>query len=448
MTRTDPATAPRPTMKRVALASYTGTAIEFYDFYIYGTAAALVFPKIFFPALGETAGTVASFATFGVAFIARPIGGAVFGHFGDRLGRKRTLVATLLIMGLATLGVGLLPSAASIGIAAPIILVLLRLLQGFAVGGEWAGAALLTAEYAPPKSRGAYGMATQLGPSTAFVASSLTFLITNVTLGDDSEAFIEWGWRVPFLFSAVLVIIGLYVRVSIDETPAFKADVQRASTPLPAPFFDLMKNQWKRVLLGTGAMTGVFASFFLSATYMMSYGTMQLGHNRTEVLTVGIIGGAAMAVTTVISAILCDAWGRRKLILIGMGLSVAWALVLFPLVDTGSVFAFGFGVSVMFLLLGIAYGPVGSFLPELFETRYRYTGAALSFNLAGVVGGAVPPLVAGALVASFGSIAVGVLLSGLVFLSVVSVALLRDRPQTSLTDTHPVEPTAVDEAPR
>jgi len=211
-------------VRRVAIASCIGTTIEFYDFFIYGTAAALVFPTVFFPALGATAGTVASFATFAVAFIARPVGAMLFGHFGDRIGRKKTLISTLLLMGISTLLIGLLPGAATIGVAAPIILVLLRFGQGFAVGGEWAGATLLTAEYAPPGKRGLYAMFPQLGPAIAFVLSSSTFLITGAVLGDTNQAFLDYGWRIPFLFSIVLVGIGLYMRLAIEETPVFKAE--------------------------------------------------------------------------------------------------------------------------------------------------------------------------------------------------------------------------------
>ena len=222
-TASSPGHTPPVPLRRVAVASCAGTTIEFYDFFIYGTAAALVFPKVFFPALGATAGTVASFATFAVAFFARPVGAILFGHYGDRIGRKRTLISTLLLMGIATVLIGLLPGAATIGVAAPIILVLLRFAQGFAVGGEWAGATLLTAEYAPKGKRGLYGVFPQLGPAIAFALSSGTFLITGLVMGDTDEAFLNYGWRIPFLLSILLVGVGLYVRLSIEETPAFRA---------------------------------------------------------------------------------------------------------------------------------------------------------------------------------------------------------------------------------
>jgi len=244
-----------PSMKRVAMASFVGSAIEYYDFYIYGTAAALVFPKVFFPHLGVTMATVASMATFAAAFLSRPIGAAFFGHFGDRLGRKSTLIATLSIMGLSTVMVGLVPGAATIGMAAPLILLTLRLLQGFAVGGEWAGAALLSAEYAPATSRGRYGMFTQMGVGSGLVMSSLLFLIVNKTIGESSAAFMHWGWRIPFLFSAVLIVIALYVRMNVAETPVFAAQKTRDGASV-TPMAALFKNQRREVLLAAGSMIG------------------------------------------------------------------------------------------------------------------------------------------------------------------------------------------------
>ena len=257
-------------MKRVALASFVGSAIEYYDFYIYGTAAALVFPKVFFPHLGTTMATVASMATFAAAFLSRPLGAAFFGHFGDRLGRKSTLIATLSIMGLSTVMVGLVPGAATIGMAAPLILLTLRLVQGFAVGGEWAGAALLSAEYAPAKARGRYGMFTQMGVGSGLVMSSLLFLIVNQTIGESSRAFIEWGWRIPFLFSAVLIAIALYVRLSVAETPVFAAQKARETAPVK-PLAALFANQRREVILATGCMIGFFTLGYMANAYFMSY---------------------------------------------------------------------------------------------------------------------------------------------------------------------------------
>ncbi|MCK0093766.1 MHS family MFS transporter [Rhodococcus sp. F64268] len=422
-----------PGIRRVAIASCIGTTIEFYDFFIYGTAAALVFPTVFFPALGATAGTVASFATFAVAFVARPVGAMLFGHFGDRIGRKKTLVSTLLLMGIATLLIGLLPGADTIGVAAPVILVLLRFAQGFAVGGEWAGATLLTAEYAPPGKRGLYAMFPQLGPALAFILSCSTFLITGAVLGDANDAFLTWGWRVPFLFSIVLVGIGLYMRLAIEETPVFQANQAKAKTDpelRTLPFLDAWRFQTKEILLSAGALATLFAFFYMGTAFLTSYGTSTLGFSRPFVLVVGIIAAIVFGVAIIVSALYSDRIGRRKVIMISCGLAVVWALALFPLLDSGSPVAFVIGVCITLAIFGIAYGPCGALLPEMFQTRYRYTGAGLGYNLAGVLGGAIPPLLAAPLAASFGSIAIGIMLAGLAVLSFVCTAALvetRDR---------------------
>ncbi|MGP3919226.1 MFS transporter [Nonomuraea sp. 10N515B] len=417
-------------LRRVAIASCAGTTIEFYDFFIYGTAAALVFPKVFFPALGPAAGTVASFATFAVAFFARPVGAILFGHYGDRLGRKRTLISTLLLMGIATVLIGLLPSAETIGVAAPIILVLLRIAQGFAVGGEWAGATLLAAEYAPKDKRGLYGVFPQLGPAFAFALSSATFLTTSLVMGDSDEAFLAYGWRIPFLLSILLVGVGLYVRLSIEETPAFKAAQAAvpAQQPRRLPFLEALRSQPREVLLSAGSLTMLFTFFYMGTAYLTSYGTnpQGAGLSRPVVLSIGIAAAVAFGIATVLAGVLSDRYGRRKVIMAACAVGIVWGLALFPLVDTGASVAFAAGLAVTLLIVGIAYGPAGSFLPELFAPRHRYTGAGLGYNIAGVLGGAVPPLLAPGLSASFGGIGIGVMLSALAVLSLVCTFALTE----------------------
>lgn len=410
-------------MRRVATASFVGTAIEYYDFYIYGTAAALVFPHVFFPNQSPTTATIASFATFAVAFVSRPLGAAFFGHFGDRIGRKRTLVATLLITGMSTVAVGLVPSAESIGAAAPLILLTLRLIQGFAVGGEWAGSALLSAEYAPRHRRGMYGMFTQLGVGAGLVLTNVVFLAVNTTIGEKSPTFMSWGWRVPFLFSAVLVAVALYVRLSVAETPVFAAEKLRDNVSR-APLGQLFRHQARQVALATGVMLAIFGFSFMGGTYLMGYANTELGHPRELILTVGVIGGVAMMAMTAVTATLCDRVGRRRLVLLGFALGLPWSFAVLPLLDTGSALGFAAGITGTYAVLGVSYGPLASFIPEIFATRYRYSGAGLAFNLGGIIGGAVPPLVSGALLAAFGSWAIGLLMGALTLASLVSAYLL------------------------
>jgi MFS family permease len=303
-------------MKRIAVACLVGSTIEFYDFYIYATAAALVFPTVFFPHLSPAMATTASMGTFAAAFLSRPLGAAVFGHFGDRLGRKKTLVATLLIMALSTVTVGLVPSAAAIGVAAPLILTCLRLLQGFALGGEWAGSALLSAEYAPAAKRGRYGMFTQVGGPTGAVLASLTFLGVNYTIGEHSPAFMQWGWRLPFLLSVALIGVGLYVRLNIAETPVF-AEEKTCNLVAKVPLAELLRLQRREVALAAGSVIGCFTFAFMVGTYLATYAHTSVGYSRNVVLVVGVLGGLAFIVSIAFSATLCDRIGRRRMMLIG-----------------------------------------------------------------------------------------------------------------------------------
>ncbi|MGQ5691896.1 MFS transporter [Rhodococcus erythropolis] len=408
-------------MKRVSFASFVGSAIEYYDFYIYGIAAALVFPHVFFPDLSPTVATISSFATFAVAFVVRPVGSAFFGHFGDRIGRKKTLVATLLIMGLSTTAIGLIPSAETIGAAAPITLVFLRALQGFAVGGEWSGAALLTTEYAPDHKRGLYGMFPQIGVGTGLILSSSAFLLVSTVVDPTSDAFLSWAWRLPFIFSIVLVGIALYMRLNIEETPVFRnKKVLVAKSPLK----QLVREQPKQTFLAAGSMMSIFTFTFMGGTYLTGYGRTELGHSYSLVLVANVAGGLAMVVFCALSAMLCDRHGRRSIILIGFTLGVPWAFAVLPVLDSGSPALFILGIAVTFAVLGISYGPMASFIPELFATPYRYTGAGLAYNLAGVVGGAIPPVLAGILLAAFGGLAIAALLVCAVLISLACTLAL------------------------
>ena len=418
----------------MALASCVGTTIEFYDFFIYGTAAALVFPKVFFPALGSTAGSVASFATFAVAFVARPVGAMIFGHYGDRYGRKQTLIATLLLMGSATVLIGLLPGAATIGIAAPILLVVLRFGQGLAVGGEWAGATLLAAEYAPPGRRGWYAMFPQLGAPIALALSSATFLVTGLTLGNTDQSFLDYGWRVPFLISIVLLGAGLYVRLQIAETPVFRRAQGQQQLATRAPLREALTYAPRQILLSAGTLTTMFALFYIGTTYLTSYGTSPKGAglSRAFVLSIGIGAGIAMAAGVIASSVAADRLGRRAVVVLCCAGAVVWSLLLFPLLSIHSPTAFGISVIVTLALMGLAYGPVGALLPETFPTHFRYTGAGTSYNMAGIAGGAIPPLIAAPLAAALGSFSIGIMLCALSLLSLLCAKALVETKDSDL----------------
>lgn len=407
-------------LRNISLASYVGSAIEFYDFFIYGTAAALVFPTVFFPHLSPVVATIASLGTFAAAFLSRPIGAAVFGHFGDRIGRKRTLVLTLLIMGVATVGVGLIPSTASIGLAAPLLLVALRLAQGFAVGGEWAGSVLLGAESAPAGRRGYYGMFTQLGLGTALVMANLVFLVIHLTIKDKSTAFLDWGWRLPFLISAVLVGTALFIRMRIEETAEFAETPHEGGLPLA----DLMREQWREVLLAAGAVAGVLMLVYQVGTFFTHYASVHLRYSKDVVLLAGVVGGLAAIACVAASAILSDTYGQRRVIMLGLGLALPWSLLLMPLVDTRRPMVFTLAIVVTYAIIGTSMGPLASYLPAIFATRYRYTGTAVSYNIGGILGGGIPPVISPALLNAFGAWAVGLMMGALALISLVSVVLL------------------------
>ncbi|MER5636009.1 MFS transporter [Kitasatospora sp. NPDC002227] len=386
-----------PVLRRVAAAAFLGTAIEYYDFFIYGTAAALVFGRVFFPGLGAPGALLAAFSVYAVAFLARPLGAVLFGHFGDRLGRKTTLVCSLLLMGVATVAVGLLPGFEDWGWWAPLALVLLRACQGVGLGGEWGGAALLLAEHAPPGRRGRYGAYLQLGPCVGFVLATGGFLALSEGLSE--AAFQGWGWRVPFLASSVLVLVGLFVRLRIEESPLF----EERSAPSHPPVVAVLRGHGRAVLLGGGAIMIGYALFYLTTTYSLAYATAQLGVDRGLVLGLLLVGAVGKGLAAWWVAGRSDHWGRRRTLQYAGALAVAWSAVFFPLLEAGRTVLVAVALCGGMVVLGCLFGPVAAFLPELFPTSVRYTGAALAYNLGGVVGGATAPLVATRLTAAYGT---------------------------------------------
>lgn len=421
---------------KLVVASTVGSIVEFYDFMVYGTAAALVFSVVFFPSLGAAAGATVALATFGIPFIIRPLGSVVFGFMGDRVGRKNTLVITFLLMGVSTVAIGLLPTAAVIGVAAPVILVLLRVVQGFALAGEWAGAALVTTENAPRGSRGRYGMYPQLGPAIGFLLSCATFLVIAVTL--TPAQFEEWGWRVPFLASAVLIVVGLIVRLSIEETAVFRADVARKTSN--APLRELFVGHWRQLLVTALIPTAQFGLFYVGITYMISYATATLGLERSVVLWVSALGGVAIAITTVASGILSDRFGRRRILLIGNVLCLVAAVVLFPIVNIGTAVALLIGLVILQAAVGVAYGPLGAYIPERFAPQMRYSGSSVAYNIGALIGGGLTPIVASLIVPAFGEVSLAIYVAALCLLSVLGLVLSRRfaTPEWSSLEVAPV----------
>ncbi len=412
------------TVRQVVLASLIGTTIEWYDFFIYGTAAALVFNQLFFPNVDPVIGTLAAFATFGVGFVARPLGGIVFGHYGDKVGRKSMLVITLLIMGVATTLIGLLPSFATIGIWAPILLVVLRFLQGLAVGGEWGGAVLMAVEYSPEDRRGFYGSWPQMGSPIALFLSTVIFSVF-ATLPD--EQFLAWGWRVPFLVSIVLVGVGLFIRLRIFETPAF-SQVKESGTAARLPMVEVLKNDLRKVLIGAGIVFVTIGGFYVVVTFSLSYGTETLGIPRGVMLVGVIIAAISELITIPIFASLSDRVGRRPVCIWSAAGAALLAFPFFWVLGTKVTVLIWLAFLVYAAVLGGVYGPAAAFIAEQFETRRRYSGASLAYQLSGVLSGAFAPLIASALlVVAGGSIwLVALYLAGLSLVSLVSAYLAKE----------------------
>lgn len=389
---------------RILLASLVGTTIEFFDFYIYATAAVLVFPKLFFPSADPTSATLQSLATFALAFFARPLGAALFGHFGDRLGRKATLVAALMTMGPSTVAIGLLPTYQSIGVAAPLLLALFRFGQGLGLGGEWGGAVLLATENAPEGKKAWYGMFPQLGAPIGFLISCATFLILGKTLTD--QQFFNFGWRIPFIASAILVWVGLYVRLKITETPDF-LKVMENNERVSVPVVDVFVKHTKAIVLGTAATITTFLLFYLMTVFTLSYGTSVLHYPKTSFLIAQMISMLFFGLGIPLSAVLADKYNRGSILMLATAGIFLFGLVFSPFFSTGSLIVTGAFLAVGMFLMGLTYGPIGTALAEIFPPAVRYTGSSLAFTLAGILGASLTPYLATTLAKSYGLPAVG-----------------------------------------
>lgn len=419
--------AGRPSMARVAAAGSIGTVIEYYDFFIYGSAAALVFGPVYFPNFSSTAGTLAAFATFATGFIARPVGSLLFGHIGDRHGRRTVLLISVLATGLATVSIGLLPGYASLGVAAPLLLTLMRIVQGLGVGGEWSAAVLLASEHAPPGRRGLWAGFPQTGPTVGFVLANGIMLAMTATLTD--EQFRTWGWRVPFLFAGVLTLVGYILRSKVDETPTFLALTARRTLER-APLARLMRHHWRRVLLVAGAVTAAYAVNYAATTWALSQATGRLGVDPTVMLLCLMGAMAVMGIATPLVALLGDRYGRRRLSLLGCGAMALCVVPYLAMLQTGRVGMILAGTSMILLAVITMLGVQGAYIPELFEPQLRCTGTAFAYNIGAVLGGALTPLVATRLSSGVQGMPWGVA-GYLLVLCVVSLGCVVRLPETS-----------------
>lgn len=430
-------------MRKVVAASVFGTAMETYDLYLYGTAAALIFGKLFFTASDPVAATLLSLSTFAVSFVARPVGAIVFGHFGDRIGRKRMLFLTLLIMGISTALIGALPDFAAIGVAAPILLTFLRFLQGFGYGGEYSGAVLMLAEHAPPEKRGFYAGLNNVGPVIGFITSTLVFMAVNVSLTE--EQFLAWGWRIPFLFSLILVIIGVYVRSRVAESPVFKAALKAGAIAgnekRRIPLVEVFAKYPREVVLATGANIAQFATFYLASTWALSYGTTVLGLNRNVLLTAVMIAVATNAVSIPVASALSDRVGRKRVLIIGSIAIAAWAFPFFALFNTANYALIVVAFVGLMVAYSFVYGPIAAFTSELFGTSVRFTGSALSYNLGGILGAAFAPILATLLYSTYGSsvpISIYIIITSVISLLCISLARETTKIDMAEDRAHPV----------
>jgi MFS family permease len=403
---------------RILIASLVGTAVEFYDFYIYATAASLVFGPLFFPKSSVSAQLMQSYATLGLAFLARPLGAWLFGHFGDRIGRKSTLVASLLLMGGSTTLIAFLPTYQMAGWIAPLLLCVLRVGQGIGLGGEWGGAALLAVENAPPGWRGRFGMFPQLGAPVGFIAANGLFLILGVTLS--SAQFLAWGWRLPFIGSAALVAVGLWVRLKLTETPAFKAALAEAEPP-KVPIAELFRDHLSPTIAGTFAAIACFATYYLATAFALGYGTKSLGYPQETFLSIQLVAILFMAGGIMLAGWWSDLSSARNVLMGGCIGTIGTGFLLGPMFLSGSLLPIFLWLALALFMMGFVYGPLGAFLPSLFPSRVRYTGASMTFNIAGILGAAPVPLVAQWLADRGGLAYVGYYLSAATAISLLAL---------------------------
>ncbi|MFE9748403.1 MFS transporter [Saccharothrix saharensis] len=431
---TNAAPPPKKSFTKVVIASLIGTTIEWYDFFLYGSAAALVFNKLFFPTADPLNGTLLAFTTYAIGFLARPLGGLVFGHFGDKLGRKKLLVLSLVLMGGATFAMGLLPTYAAIGVAAPLLLTLLRLVQGFALGGEWGGAVLIVSEHGSAERRGFWASWPQAGvPMGNLLATAVLAVLAAV---QSDEAFLSWGWRVPFLLSGVLVLIGLWIRLSVSESPVFleaQAKVEAGKVKEKPPIVAVVRDHWREVLIAMGARMAENVSYYVITAFILVYITTELGMPRSAGLNAVLIASFVHLVTIPMWGALSDRIGRRTTYLIGtVGIGV-WMFAFFALLDTKSFFPMTLAVTVGLFLHGAMYGPQAAFFSELFGTKVRYSGASIGYQLASIAAGAVAPLIATALLASYdSSFPIVLYVLGMCVLTVIAVVVAKETKGSSL----------------
>ena len=424
-------------MRKVALTDLAGTSIEWYDFFLYGAAAALIFPTAFFGEIPETTALILSLLTFAAGFIARPIGGIIFGHFGDRVGRKKTLIAALMLMGISSTLIGLLPTYAMIGVTAPILLTLLRFAQGLAIGGQWGGAMLLVTESAPSNQRGYYGAFAQAGAPIGVILANLALIVTSALVSE--EFFNTWGWRIPFLASAVLILISMYIQLNLEDTKAFKAlatnsDNSSNEKVKSSPVVEAIRRYPKRIMLAAGAFLSVQVTFYILIAFMLAYGVSSANMERDDMLTAVLIGCAIMVPLQFMFSSYSDRNGRKGIFMLGAILSGIWAFAIFPLVDTGNFWLIVLALTFGLIFLAMMYGPQAAFFTELFSTEVRYSGATLGYQFGAIVGGAFAPTIAVKLWSDFDIFWVSVYIAFAAFLTLISVMALTETYQSNLDD--------------